>query len=56
MLNEVELCGLRATARKWKIAPSTIGTWKKELACDVPRHKSGRKIGGGRKLAYDKEI
>lgn len=56
VLNEVELCGLRATARKWRIAPSTIGTWKKELACDVPRHKSGRKIGGGRKLAYDKEI
>ena len=56
VLNEVELCGLRATARKWRIAPSTIGTWKKELACDVPRHKSGRKIAVGRKLAYDKEI
>ena len=56
VLNEVELCGLRATARKWRIAPSTIGTWKKELACDVPRHKSGRKIGGRWKLANDKEI
>ena len=56
ILEEVELCGLRATSRKWKIAPSTIATWKKELAVDVPRHKGGRKVGGGRKLTYDHEI
>ena len=56
ILEEVERCGLRATSRKWKIAPSTIATWKKELAVDVPRHKGGRKVGGGRKLAYDQEI
>ena len=35
ILEEVELCGLRATARKWKIAPSTVATWKKELAVDA---------------------
>lgn len=56
ILEEVELCGLRATARKWKIAPSTVATWKKELAVEVPRHKGGRKVGGGRKLTYAKEI
>ena len=56
ILEEAELCGLRTTARKWAIAPATVGTWKKELAEDVQRHKSGRKIGGGRHLAYDKEI
>lgn len=26
ILEEAELCGLRATSRKWKIAPSTIAT------------------------------
>ena len=31
ILEEVELCGIMATTRKWKIAPSTIATWKREL-------------------------
>ena len=29
---------------------------EKELAVDVPRHKGGGKVGGGRKLTYDHEI
>ena len=56
ILEEVELCGLRPTARKWAVAPATLAQWKKDLAEDVQRHKSGRKIGGGRHLSYDKEI
>lgn len=52
ILEEAELCGLRATSRKWKIAPSTIATWKKEVNVDVNRSKTGRKIGSGRRLTY----
>lgn len=52
ILEETELCGLRATSRKWKIALSTIATWKKEISVDVNRSKTGRKIGSGRLLTY----
>lgn len=54
ILEEVELCGLRATARKWNITPSTVCTWKKEDSSS-PRHKSGRIVGGGRTPTYDQE-
>lgn len=47
---------MRATARKWNIAASTVSTWKKESVNDVQRHSGGRKIGGGRHLSYDQEI
>ena len=54
ILEEADLCGLRATARKWNITPSTVCTWQKEDQ-DAARHKSGRMIGGGRPLSYDEE-
>ena len=52
ILEEADLCGLRATAGKWIITPGTVCTWRKE---DHARHKSGRTIGGGRPLSYDDE-
>ena len=45
ILEEVELCGLRATARKWKIAPSKVTTWKKEQLTSRDTKVVGRSAG-----------
>ena len=55
IMEEAELCGLRATALKWNLTPSTLSLWKKQDP-NAHRHKSGRQVGGGRALTYDKDI
>ena len=50
---EADLCGLQQMLRKWRVAPNTIATWKKEAYVEVTRNKNGRKISFGRPLTYD---
>jgi hypothetical protein len=62
ILELVNMCGLRATAEKYKITPSTICTWKKSFRenPDSPSNRSklkkgSRTPGGGRKVGYGDE-
>ena len=48
IMEEAELCGLRATACKWNLTPSTLSWWKKQDP-NAHRHKSGA-------LTYDEDI
>ena len=56
IIDEAELIGLRAAARNWSVAPSTIATWKRDANVETQRNKNGRKVGSGRKLTYSDDV